>query len=132
MVSMGKTSSNPAGPPDPKRGRRPSAGAGGPADRGRWSSQRKMEAVLRVLKGEDLDALSRELKVSTARLAAWRDEFLSAGQSGLKSREPDARAEEIQRLRAKVGELTMDLELYEHLVDRLEPEQRPPSRRPRP
>jgi transposase-like protein len=91
-----------------------------------------MECVLRILKGEDLDALSRELKVSTARLAQWRDEFLVSGQAGLKSREPDAHEEEIQRLRAKIGELTMDLEVYEHLVDRLDPQDRPPSRRPRP
>ena len=33
-------------------------------DRGRWSSRRKMEVVLRALRGEDLDALSRELRVT--------------------------------------------------------------------
>jgi hypothetical protein len=35
-------------------------------DRGRWSSKKKMNAVLRLLKGEDLDLLSRELKVNAA------------------------------------------------------------------
>ncbi|MHB8333217.1 MAG: hypothetical protein ACYDEA_13660 [Candidatus Dormibacteria bacterium] len=33
---------------------------GGAGDRGRWSSRRKMEVVLRILRGEDLDSLSRE------------------------------------------------------------------------
>ena len=36
---------------------------------GRWSARRKMEAVLRLLKGEDLDALSRELRVTAATLS---------------------------------------------------------------
>ena len=42
-------------------------GSGG--ERGRWSSRRKMEVVLRVLRGEDLDALSRELGVTAGTIA---------------------------------------------------------------
>ncbi|MBM0108920.1 hypothetical protein JM946_29715, partial [Steroidobacter sp. S1-65] len=44
-------------------------------ERGRWSAKRKSEAVLRLLKGEDLDTLSRELKVNAATLSGWRDIF---------------------------------------------------------
>ena len=44
-------------------------------------------------------------------LSGWRDRFLAAGQTALKSRPGDERDEEIQRLRAKVGEITMDNEL---------------------
>jgi hypothetical protein len=39
------------------------------ADRGRFSSQRKMAAVLWLLRGEDLDVVSRELGVTAAALA---------------------------------------------------------------
>jgi len=85
--------------------------------------------VLRILRGEDLDALSRELKVTTGRLAQWRDQFLASGQSGLKSRQQDGRDQEILRLRAKVGELTMDTELLEKKIEKLEDGLRPPSRR---
>ena len=100
---------------------------------GRWSSKRKMEAVLRLFKGEALDAVSRDLKVSTSKLAGWRDEFLAAGQSGLKAREPDHRDELIKDLHAKIGELTMDKELLEELVDRMEGRHaRPPLRRSKP
>ncbi len=99
------------------------------SDRGRWSSRRKLEVVLRILRGEDLDALSRELGVTAARLAAWRDEFLAAGQAGLKSRTNDHRDEEIARLRAKIGELTMEKELLEIFFDQLDPAHRPPRRR---
>src|SRR5262249_4210183 len=80
-------------------------------ERGRFSSQRKAAAVLRLLRGEDLDLVSRELGVTAAALSGWRDAFLAGGQAALKSRPADDRDEEIARLRAKVGELTMDNEL---------------------
>ena len=81
------------------------------SDRGRFSAQRKTDAVLRLLRGEDLEALSRELGVTAATLATWREDFLAAGKAGLKSRPADGRDEQLRRLQAKVGELTMDNEL---------------------
>jgi len=67
--------------------------------------------VLRLLRGEALDAVSRELGVTAATLSGWREAFLAGGQTSLKSRPADERDEEIRRLRAKVGEITMDNEL---------------------
>jgi transposase len=61
----------------------------------RRTAQRGCRRTLTILKGEALDALSRELKVSTSRLAQWRDEFMAGGQASLKSREPDHRDEQI-------------------------------------
>jgi hypothetical protein len=80
-------------------------------ERGRFSSNRKTAAVLRLLRGEDLEFVSRELGVTVATLSTWRDDFLAGGQAALKSRPSDDRDDEIARLRAKVGELTMDNEL---------------------
>lgn len=93
-----------------------SPGARERGDQGRFSSRRKMEAVLRLLRGEDLDALSRELGVSGATLGEWRERFLLSGQGGLKSRPEDDRDAEIRRLLAKVGELTMDMEVRAELL----------------
>src|SRR5829696_10228261 len=87
---------------------------------GRMSRQRKLKAVLRLLRGEDLELLSRELGVTAATLSAWRDDFLAAGQAALKSRPADERDDEIARLRAKVGELTMDNELLRERAQRAE------------
>ena len=101
-------------------------------ERGRWSSARKMDALLRLLRGEDLDALSREIGVKPERIAEWRDKFLEGGQAALKSREPDSRDDEIVRLKAKVGDLTMNNELLEEKIERLEDGLRPPQRRPKP
>lgn len=80
-------------------------------DRGRFSARRKTEAVLRLLRGEDLDTLSRELGVTAATLSSWREGFLDGGTAALKSRPADDRDEVIARLQAKVGQLTMDNEL---------------------
>ena len=80
-------------------------------DRGRFSARRKTNAVLRLLRGEDLELVSRELGVTAATLSGWRDDFLAGGQAALKSRPTDDRDEKIARLRSKVGELTMDNEL---------------------
>ena len=80
-------------------------------DRGRFSARRKTEAVLRLLRGEDLDTLSRELGVTAATLSGWPTSFLDGGTAAMKSRPADDRDELVARLQAKVGQLTMDNEL---------------------
>jgi hypothetical protein len=82
-----------------------------PGERGRCSDQRKTATVLRLLRGEDLELVSRELAVTAATLSGWRDDFPAGGQAALKSRPTDDRDDDIARLRAKVGELNMDNEL---------------------
>ena len=115
---------------DPQGGRSPTAGSTSRQDKGRWSSRRKTEVVLRLLRGETLDALSRELGVSSARLAEWRDEAIAAMQAGLQSREPDHRDGFIHDLKAKVGDQAMQIELLERKIEILEDGLRPPPRRP--
>ena len=115
---------------DPQGGRSPTAGSASRQDKGRWSSRRKTEVVLRLLRGETLDALSRELGVSSARLAEWRDEAVAAMQAGLQSRESDHRDGFIHDLKAKVGDQAMQIELLEKKIEILEDGLRPPPRRP--
>ncbi|MFH1763024.1 MAG: helix-turn-helix domain-containing protein, partial [Gemmatimonadota bacterium] len=69
----------------------------------RWSVQRKTEVVLRLLRGEDLGELSREIKVSPPVLEEWRRVFLVRGQQGLKARSRDPAEQELIRTRAKLG-----------------------------
>jgi hypothetical protein len=96
------------------------------------SARRKQGAVLRLLRGEDLELLSRELGVTAAELTAWRDAFLAAGEAALKTRPADGRDVEIGRLKAKVGELTMANELLDAKIDRLETHRPLARRRSRP
>jgi len=51
---------------------------------GRFSAPRKAQAVMRLLRGEDLELLSRELGVVASTLSLWREHFLTAGQTALK------------------------------------------------
>ena len=82
----------------------------------RWSSGKKAEVVLRLLRGEDVGTVSREVGVVAHELEEWRRVFIEGGKTGLKSRgEPDAERE-LTRARAKVGELMMELELTEGLL----------------
>ena len=47
---------------------------------GRMSRQRKTAAVLRLLRGEDLETVPRELGVTAATLSGWREAFLVVGE----------------------------------------------------
>ncbi|MBX5484938.1 MAG: transposase [Myxococcaceae bacterium] len=89
-------------------------------ERGRFTAKRKAEAVIRLLKGEDLDTVSRELGVTAARLSEWREAFLAGAEANLKSREPTPADEENLRLKAKIGELTMENELLRAKAEKLE------------
>jgi transposase-like protein len=100
--------------------------------RRRMSARRKQSAVLRLLRCEDLELVSRDLGVAAAELSAWRDAFLAAGEASLKTRPADGRDVEIGRLKAKVGELTMANELLDAKIDRLETNRPLARRRSRP
>ena len=100
--------------------RRATGGAARRGRGGRFSVGRKRDAVMRLLRGEDLETVSRELGVTAARVSQWRDQFLAAGEAGLKSRETDVRDEDNHRLQAKIGELRMENELLYAKVGQLE------------
>src|SRR3954451_16915535 len=123
-------------------GRAHDAGGDAPTRRRRMSAGRKRDAVLRLLRGEDLELVSRGLGVTAAELSGWRDRvlaaghgslrsrpagrrgwrdaFLAAGEASLRSRPADAGDAEIGRLKEKVGDLTMTTELLEAKIGRLE------------
>ena len=69
------------------------AGGDGPTPepRRRMSARRKQETVLRLLRGEDLELLSRQLGMSGADLSGWRGAFLAADEALLTIRPADAR-----------------------------------------
>ena len=68
----------------------------------RWSAARKQEIVLRLLRGEPIDAIAREIGVEPY----WRERALAAMSAGLKAR---AAADPVQASLAaahqRVGEL---------------------------
>ena len=84
----------------------------------RWSAQRKTEMVLRVIRGEAIDEVAREIQVPVHEVEEWRRVFLEGGQQGLKRRGLDPEERELRRLQAKIGDMTMRLELAEHLLEK--------------
>jgi transposase len=83
----------------------------------RWSVQRKTDLVLRLLRGEGLDGVSRESQVPAHELERWQRIFLEQGKRGLRTKaEPEER--ELILARAKIGELMMRLELAEDLIEK--------------
>jgi transposase len=77
----------------------------------RWSVGRKREVVLRMLRGESLQELSRELAVEVYRLEQWREQALAGLEAGLKGREDDPLGPELDAAKRHIGELSMENEL---------------------
>ena len=98
----------------------------------RWSAGKKLEAVLRLLRGESLEELSRELQVEAHRLAAWRDDFLEGGKEGLKGQRPDRSPDDraLKQAERKIGQLTMENEILRAAAE-TRGVQIPPAKRPR-
>ena len=98
--------------------RSPNAGVGAPS--GVDGNGPKRFFVARLLRGEPLELVARETNVSIARLSEWRERALAGAATALKERERDDRADEIARLKSKVGEITMDNELLYAKIEALE------------
>src|ERR1051325_8571121 len=107
-----------AEPDDAARAREPGATALGRS--GRMSRQRKSAAVLRLLRGEDLETVSRELGVTAATLTGWRDAFLAAGEAALTSRAATGEELESERLKAKLGAALIERDLMNEKIAILE------------
>ena len=103
-------------------------GGVGPGRGGRMSRQRKRDAVLRLLRGEDLETLSRALGVTAATLSGWQEAFLAAGEASLATRPTTGEGLDSERLKAKLGEMLLERELLEARIAALEA-QRPLARR---
>ena len=103
----------------------------GPGRGGRMSRRRKREAVLRLLRGEDLETVSRSLGVTAAALTAWRDAFLAAGEAALATRPADGETLASERLKARLGGMLLRQELLEAKIAALEAGRPLARRRPR-
>jgi len=84
---------------------------GGADEVKRWSTGRKRSVVLRLLRGEPVDAVSREVGVPIARLESWREMALAGMDAGLKERHSDPLEARLNEAMRRVGELTMENEI---------------------
>ena len=96
------------------------SGAVGLGRGGRMSRQRKSAAVLRLLRGEDLETVSRELGVTAATVSGWRDAFLAGGEAALATRAATGEELESERLKAKLGAALIERDLLNEKIALLE------------
>ncbi|NDG85996.1 MAG: DUF1153 domain-containing protein [Proteobacteria bacterium] len=85
----------------------------------RWTAKRKTELVLELIKGQKkLVDVCRENDLKQSEVEAWMETFLAGGERSLKVNAEDeqqARDREIKDLRAKVGELVLELDFRKKL-----------------
>ena len=86
---------------------------GAAADVKRWSAGRKKEVVLNLLRGEPVDAVSREVSVPIYKLEQWRDRALAGIDAGLKERENDPVERQLDEANRRIGELVMEVEILQ-------------------
>lgn len=135
IPALSATAAAAVGPVGSEGGRSPSTlptgqavPAGGLAAGQRWSVGRKREVVLRLLRGEAAENLSRELGVPLYRLERWRERALSGIDGALREREGDPLNDELAAAMKRIGELTMDNEILRARVGHVGPLARRRSR----
>ena len=79
----------------------------------RWTVARKREVVLRLLRDEPVQLLSRQLGVEIFRLEQWREKAIGGIDASLKQRKGDPVQAELDSAMKRIGELTMQVELLE-------------------
>ena len=94
----------------------------------RWSAARKREVVLRLLRGESAELLSRELGLPIFKLEQWRQKADAALDGALKEREAEAASAELAAAMQRIGELSMEVELLRTRIERPGPLARRRSR----
>lgn len=86
---------------------------GAAAEMKRWSAGRKKGVVLRLLRGEPVDAVSREVSVPIYKLEQWRDRALAGIDAGLRERENDPVERQLDEANRRLGELVMEVEILQ-------------------
>ena len=108
-----------------------------------FSREFKLRVVRRMLAGENVSALAREVKVLRKDLYAWRDRFRSGGPEALRGRgrprkaeavaaaaeppasQPDAAAERIAELERKIGQQQVELDFFRQALRQVKTARRP-------
>ena len=85
----------------------------------RWTARRKVELLLQLIKGETtLVDVCRAHDLTQSEVESWMEIFLKGGERSLKARTEDEQAlhdREVRELRAKVGELVLELDARKKL-----------------
>jgi len=86
----------------------------------RWTAKRKAALVLSILRGEtSVQEAARKHGLTVAEVEDWKEKFLLAAENALRSRPKDEEAlkeEQIKRLKQKIGELVLDIDILKEAM----------------
>jgi transposase-like protein len=86
----------------------------------RWTAKRRAALILSILKGEtSATEAARKHGLRVAEVEQWKDQYLLAGENALRARPKDEEAlkdEQIKKLKQKVGDLVMDMDILKEAV----------------
>lgn len=86
----------------------------------RYSAKMKKEVVLRALRGESIESLSRELGIESYIISEWKEKALIGIEASLKQRNTDPLKLQLDKAKKHIGELTMDNELLRERAQKKE------------
>ena len=93
----------------------PTNGQNEEAEVKRWTAKRRVALVLEILRGDTTPSeAARKHGLTVGEVEDWRDRFLSGAENALRSKPLDdeaLREAEVKKLKQKVGELVMDIDI---------------------
>jgi transposase len=75
----------------------------------------KEQVVLRLLRGEDMEAVSRETGFQLHELAEWRERYMKGGREGLKTRPGDPLNADLQQAKMLIAQQALEIEILKKL-----------------
>ena len=88
----------------------------------RWTTKRKAALVLSIIKGEtSIQEAARQHGMTVAEIEEWQERFFLGAENALRARPKDEEAlkdEQIKKLKQKIGNLVMDIDILRELAKR--------------
>lgn len=86
----------------------------------RWTAKRRAALIVTILRGEtSAPEAARSHGLTLAEVEDWKEKFLLAGENALRARPKDEEAlkdEQIKKLKQKVGELVLDIDIIKEAM----------------
>ena len=91
----------------------------------RWTTKRKAALVISIIKGEtSIQEAARQHGLTVAEIEDWQERFFLGAENALGARPKDEEAlreEQIKKLKQKIGDLVMDIDILREAAKRHPP-----------
>ena len=91
----------------------------------RWTTKRKAALVLSIIKGEtSIQEAARQHGLTVAEIEDWKERFFLGAENALRAKPKDEEAlreEQIKKLKQKIGDLVMDIDILREAAKRHPP-----------